>query len=117
MSTLIEDEILEVGIDQGGKLYVRPRNETFDAFSYVWRAGMEVNWDPVRGVLYGSKPRAPEHLGLSYPGWFRQILAAAEGECGVRLRLTAQTTWSDIPDALRSEIEKVQVDLREPRSR
>jgi integron cassette Hfx-like protein len=117
MSTLIEDEIVEVGIDQGGKLYVRPRNETFEALPYVWRAGMEVNWDPVRRVLYGSKPRAPEHLGLSYAGWFRQILTAAEGECGVRLRLTPQTTWSGIPDALRSEIERMQVDLREPPSR
>lgn len=112
MSALIEDEIVEVGIDQDRKLYVRPRN-TFDAFAYIWRAGMKVNWDPARAVLYGSKPRPPEHLGLSYPGWFRQILAAAEGECGVRLRLGAQATWTDIPDDLRSEIESVQVTPRE----
>jgi hypothetical protein len=109
MSALIEDEIVEIGIDSEERLYVRPRNETFE---YIWRAAMEINWDPVRGVLYGSKPRPPEHLGLSYAGWFRQVLMAAEGECGVRLKLTAQTVWSGVPDALRSEIESTQVGPR-----
>ena len=113
MSDLVDDEIAEIGIDSQERLYVRPKNAN-DNVPYIWRAGMEVNWDPVRGVLYGSKPRPLEHLGLPYPGWFRQILVAAEGECGVRLKLTTQTMWADIPDALRAEIERIQVDSREP---
>ena len=104
MSTSTEDEIVEIGIDREGKLYVRPKNEN-KTFPYIWRAGLEINWDPARGVIYGAKPRNLE-LRLPYTGWFRHILMAAEGECGVRLSFTAQTKWTDIPDALRSELER-----------
>ncbi len=36
--------------------------------------------------------------------WFGQILAAAATEYGVRLTLTSQTTWMNIPDRLQAEI-------------
>jgi hypothetical protein len=94
---MVEDQIVEVGIDQDGKLYVRPKGRTFP---YIYRAGMQVGWDPVRGVLFA--PRAGE---WSYLDWFRQILAATAGEYGVRLKIGAATTWCDVPDFLRSQIE------------
>jgi hypothetical protein len=94
---MVEDEIAEVGIDQDGKLCVRPTNQSFP---YIYRAAMEVGWDPVRGVLFGTKPREWSHLD-----WFRQILAAVADEYGVRLRVGAATAWSNVPELLRMQIE------------
>jgi hypothetical protein len=78
---MVEDEIIEVGIDQDGKLYVRP---TSQRFPYIYRAAMEVGWDPVRGALFSPKPQEWSHLD-----WFRQILAAIADEYGVCLRICA----------------------------
>jgi hypothetical protein len=36
--------------------------------------------------------------------WFRQILAAAADEYGVRLRLTPKTIWTHIPEEVRLEM-------------
>jgi Integron Cassette Protein Hfx_Cass5 len=91
------DEIVEVRIDGGGKLLVRPQVGTFP---YIYRAAMEVGWDPDNRTLFGPKPRE-----WSYLRWFQQIVATVEGEYGVRLVITPQTTWTNIPDALRAEIE------------
>ncbi len=91
-----EDTIAEVGIDNVGRLYVRPSTISFD---HIWRAAMEVNWDPSERRLFGSKPRE-----WSYADWFGQMLAAAADEYGARLRLTSKTVWSNVPDPIRLEI-------------
>jgi hypothetical protein len=61
---------------------------------------MEVGWDPDSRTLFSPKPSE-----WSYLHWFRQIVAAAAGEYGVRLVVTPHTKWFDVPDALRTEIE------------
>jgi hypothetical protein len=92
-----EDEIAEIGIDQAGRLYVQPAKQTFP---YVYRAAMEVHWDQARGVLFSPKPRE-----WSYRQWFRQILDAVTDEYGVHLRIGVGTTWTNVPDLLRTQIE------------
>jgi hypothetical protein len=90
------DQIAEIGIDVGGSLYVKPRNERF---LYIYREAMEVHWDVHNRRLYSPKPR-----DWSYFRWYRQILAAAK-EQGTVLEITAETVWTDIPEPLRIEIE------------
>lgn len=94
------DEIAEVRIDGGGKLLVRPQLGTFP---YIYRAAMEVQWDADNSALYSPTPRE-----WSYLRWFQQIVAAVAGEYGVRLVVTPQTTWTNVPAALRTEIEAEQ---------
>ena len=65
---MTEEAIAEVGIDDEGRLYVRPSSMSFD---YVYRAGMEIYWDAGRMWLYAPKPREWDH-----PRWFDQIRAA-----------------------------------------
>lgn len=91
------DEIVEVKIDGDGKLLVRPQT---CAFPYIYRAAMEVGWNPDNRTLFSPKPRE-----WSYLRWFQQIVSAVAGEYDVRLVITPQTAWSDVPDALRAEIE------------
>jgi hypothetical protein len=91
------DEIVEVRIDDGGRLLVRPQVGTFP---HIYRAAMEVRWDPDNRTLFSPKPRE-----WSYLRWFQQIVAAAAGEYGVHLVITRDTTWTNVPDALRVEME------------
>ena len=91
-----ENEIIEVGLDLDGSLFVRPKAEDF---SYIYRAAMGVRWDTDRGRLF-----FPKSSEWSYAKCFSQILSAAEDEYRVRLVLSPQTTWF-VSDGIRSEIE------------
>jgi hypothetical protein len=91
-----DEEIVGVEIDDEGRLLVTPAVRTFD---FIFRSAMEVHWDPIRRCLFSPKPRE-----WTYPMWFRQIVAAAADEYGVRLRLTEQTAWTNVPADLQSEM-------------
>jgi len=90
------DEIIRVEIDRQGRLCVTPRSGDFDL---VYRAAMEVYWDRERKCLHSPIPRE-----WTYPMWFRQIVAAVADEFGVRLSLSGETLWVNVPDALRAEM-------------
>lgn len=96
---MTRDEITDVEIDGEGRLHIRPLKEDLP---HIWRAAMEVHWDPASRTLYGPKPRE-----WTYPMWFRQIVAAAADEYGVKLSLSATTRWSNVPSDLRNEIERL----------
>lgn len=93
---MTEDNIASVEIDRNGKLCVTPATKDF---ALIYRAAMEVGWDPIRRCLVSPQPRE-----WTYPMWFRQIVAAAADEYGVRLRLTPETIWTHVPDEVRLEI-------------
>lgn len=88
------DNIKEIGIDDEGRLFIRPEKEQFHM---IWRSATEVHWDN-DGFLYSPKPR-----DWSYLDWYKHIVAIAE-DYGCKLVPTARTRWSSIPDELRNEI-------------
>ena len=92
-----EDRIAEVRIDDEGRLRVRP--QTVD-LPDIFRSGMEVHWDPSTRTLYTPKPRE-----WTYPKWFHHLVHAALDECGVRLVLSTETRWLNVPEEVRREIE------------
>lgn len=93
-----EAAIAEVGLDEEKRVFVRPAEGDFE---YVYRAAMEVYWDrPSRRL---SHPRPPRDWTPAQ--WFQQIVAAVAEEYGLRLKLTAKTTWVDVPTDQQSAIE------------
>jgi hypothetical protein len=97
------DEIVEIEIADDGRLLVRPRLSDLGSlhlFEFIYRAGMGVGWEAANRTFVAPKPRE-----LSYAQWFRQIVDAAAGECGVQLQITSRTTWTNVPEILRAEIE------------
>lgn len=94
---MITDQIRDVEIDADGRLRIRPAEQDL---AHIWRAAMEVHWDPDTRTLYSPRPRE-----WSYPRWFRQIVAAARDEYGVTLRLSPETQWLNVPLDIRAEIE------------
>ena len=93
---MTDDAIESVEIREDGRLFVTPTSQNF---SLIYRAALEVGWDPATKSLFSPKPRE-----WTYPMWFGQILAAAATEYGVQLSLTPETRWVNIAGALQSEI-------------
>ncbi|MBS0416308.1 MAG: hypothetical protein JSR66_01255 [Proteobacteria bacterium] len=92
--------IEEIGLDDQGYLFVRPLAATANEFAYIWRAAMGIRWNTRRRVLHGYEPARWVAINL-----YQQIIAAADGEYGVRLQVIPSTIWSRIPADLRQLIE------------
>ncbi len=90
-----QDEIIEIGIDEKARLYLKPLSKTFP---FIYREAMEVHWDEGGNFLYGPKPR-----GWTYVEWYNQIIKAAKMQSCI-LVITGETQWVDIPDELQSAI-------------
>ncbi len=82
------DNIVEVGIDNEGRLYIKPNNYKF---RYIYQEAMDVPWDEQLGYLHGATPRK-----WSYLDWYYQIIKAAQ-EQDVNLIITNETQWINIP--------------------
>ena len=91
------DKIIEIGIDNQERLFIRPEKQTFD---YIYRAAAEVGWDKKENILYSPKPRE-----WSYYLWYRHIIAIVE-EYGCKLYLTEKTKWTNIQDDFKQQIIK-----------
>ncbi len=101
------EDIVEIGILEGGGLYVRPAETSFDQ---IYRAAMQIDWDDRLGRLVSPKPEKPPYANWhewTYADWLRQIVAAAKGEYGVRLVSTRRTRWNNLSQPLISELKKV----------
>ena len=90
-----QDQIKEIGIDDKGRLYVKPR---LKKFTYIYREAMEVHWDEDGKYLFSPKPRE-----WSYLDWFKQIISAAK-EQSCSLIITEDTIWVNIQNSLKAEI-------------
>lgn len=90
------DRILEIGIDDKERLYIKPEKERF---TLIYRTATEVHWDDSGLFLYSPKPR-----DWTYFDWFRHITDVTETECNCKLIITDQTIWTNIPDELKNQI-------------
>ena len=90
-----QDNIEEIGIDDKGRLYVKPLSMKFP---YIYREALEVHWDGDGNFLYSPKPREWSCLD-----WFKQIIDAAKVQ-SCSLIITEDTTWVNIPVSLKKEI-------------
>jgi hypothetical protein len=92
------DAIVEVGIDEQERLYVRPGTATFP---FIYREAVGVNWEPNRHHLHSPKPH-----DWTYLQWFQNILSAAALQSW-DLQLTPSTQWRNIPAELIAEMQRI----------
>jgi hypothetical protein len=93
--------IREIALDATGRLMVRPSHAD-SSFQFIYRAGNGLRWEPSSGSFVAAEPlrwKAPELLP--------HILSTVRDELGVKLQLTAQTQWVNVPDELELELRKV----------
>lgn len=93
---MVIDPILAIGIDNKGRLYLKPNTVRF---TEIYRTATEVHWDNVGLFLYSPKPRE-----WTYLDWYKHIIKVAKDECGCQLVLTEKTIWQNIPSDLQQEI-------------
>lgn len=89
------DEIIEIGIDSDGRLYLVPFSKQFP---YIYREAKEVSWHPERKCLCSPKPKE-----WSYARWYKQILNAVEEQSCI-LSLSKTVKWVAVPESLKLEI-------------
>ncbi len=93
---MTSDQIIEIGIDDKERLFVKPQSEQFE---FIYRDASGVSWDNKGRFLYSPKPTE-----MTYFDWFRQIILATKGEYGCELKVTSETNWTNIPDELKNQI-------------
>ena len=89
------DDISEIGIDNQGRLFVKPASRTF---AYIYREAMEIHWDAAGRYLYAPAPASARNASLDW--WYRRILAAAQ-EQGCELQFCPQTRLENCPYEVR----------------
>ena len=89
------DEIIEIGIDSDGKLYLVPSSKEF---SFIYREAKEVSWNPERKCLYSPKPKE-----WSYARWYTQMFNAVKEQSCI-LSISKNVKWVSIPESLKLEI-------------
>jgi hypothetical protein len=90
------DKIIEVGIDNKERLFIKPDKEVF---TLIYRTATEVHWENKEQFLYSPKPRE-----WTYLDWFKHILSVTETECNCKLVLTENTKWTNISEELKRQI-------------
>jgi Integron Cassette Protein Hfx_Cass5 len=88
---LTAQDITKIGIDDLGRLIVYPKLSAGQDYAFIYRAGMEVNWDPQSKCLFTPVPRE-----WSLAQWFAQIFRAMKSEYGVRLVVSDDTKWEKL---------------------
>ena len=91
-----KDNIIEIGIDDNERLFIKPENATFPL---IYRTATEVHWDDKHKFLYSPKPNE-----WTYLDWYKQIIGVVETECSYKLILTDSTQWKNISDDLKKQI-------------
>ena len=90
------NNIAEIRIDGAGRLCLTPE---IPDFAYIYRAGMEVQWDEQGEFLFSPPTRE-----WTYVRWFEQLVEAARGECGYDLTVNSLTRWVAIEPSLKEAI-------------
>ena len=90
------DQILEIGIDEHERLYIKPSTARFDL---IYRTATEVHWDGKSLFLFSPKPRE-----WTYLDWYKHIINVVNNECSYKLIFSKKTIWTNIPDYLKHEI-------------
>ncbi len=92
---MIIDVILEVGIDDLGRLYLKPKKEKF---TLIYRTATEVHWDNENYFLYSPKPK-----DWTYLDWYKHIINVAKNECFCNLILNKETVFININQELKEK--------------
>jgi hypothetical protein len=83
--------ISKIGIDGLGRLVVYLKLSARQDYAFIYRAGMEVNWDQLSKCLV-----APVLREWSPAQWFAQIFRAMKSEYRVRLVVSDDTKWENL---------------------
>jgi hypothetical protein len=98
-------EIAKVELLSSGQVAVSPTLGD-DLYQYIYRAAAGVEWVPEEGrFLSPSRYMVGAPLPLTPEQRFHNLASAAIAELGIRLKVSASTTWVAVPAGVRQSIE------------
>jgi len=99
-------EIVEVAVDAAERLTVQSLLPIGTDLAHVYRAAMQVSWDPASRQLV-----VPIRRDWSQADWFKQVVRAVQSEYGIRFLVSLATRWVNVVAEDRKEIEAWSGDL------
>jgi hypothetical protein len=93
--------INQVGLDEASRIHVTPQLTPHENYLHIYRAAMSVRWDKSRRSLYVIAP------DLDQLASYKLILQVVADECGDQLVLSNTTSWSNTPDDIKGEIQRL----------
>jgi hypothetical protein len=93
------DEIIEIGIDDLERFYIKPKKEKF---TLIYRTATEVHWDNEKQFLYSPKPK-----DWTYLDWHKHIVKVVRKECNCELLINEHTIFSNISNQLKIAIKEL----------
>jgi len=93
------DQIIEIGIDELERLYIKPKKEKF---TLIYRTATEVHWDNKKHFLY-----SPKSKDWTYLDWYKHILKVTKYECNCELLLNEHTIFNNINNQLKTAIKEL----------
>jgi len=93
------DEIIEIGIDDLERLYVKPKKEKF---TLIYRTATEVHWDNEKQFLYSPRPK-----DWTYLDWYEHILKVVRKEGNCELLINEHTIFNNISNHLKIAIKEL----------
>jgi hypothetical protein len=93
---MISDQIIEIGIDNLERLYIKPKKVKF---TLIYRTATEVHWDNEESFLYSPKPK-----DWTYIEWYRHIIHVVDVECSCKLIINKETIFTSIDEELKEAI-------------
>ncbi len=94
-------EIIKIEIDDLGKLSVTPILNWNNLFQFIYRTATGVQWIENSKCFMSPVPKEWSHLD-----WYANIVTSVISEMGVKLKVTPDTEWFNVPDSLKLEIMK-----------
>ena len=91
--------IANVAISGTGELLLTPEGGGDPSYQYVYRAGAGVYWVPSIGSF-----KSTQRKDWPYSKWFEHMLGAVESELGLKLVIGKNTTWTNVPPDVQTEL-------------
>lgn len=91
--------IANVAISDTGELLLVLEGGGDPSYQFVYRAGAGVYWEPSIGSF-----KSTQRKDWPYSEWFERMLRAVRSELGLKLVLGENTTWTNVPPDVQTEL-------------
>ena len=92
-------EITKIEVLASNELSVTPIVNWNDFFQFIYRTATGVVWNDKNQCFMSPIPKDWSHFD-----WYANIVASVISEMGVKLIITPETKWLNIPKSLQEEI-------------
>ena len=101
---LKHEDISSVEVSEDGDLFLQLASGGSPSYQYVYRAAAGIYWDQERAAFKFATKKDGQCAK-----WFAYIVKVAGEEMGLRLQLSPDVAWANVPREVRDEIQRAAI--------